>query len=325
MKEQGVAEALLRERLPPALVARFAGPPELSSESFVDETFRGSLADVVLRVKLRGGDDAYVFCLVEHKRTAERWVLVQVLRYVTALYAHLAKSAGGRPLPAVVPLIIYNGRTRWRGPVRFSELVDLPASLRHLTLDFEVLLVDLGAEPLAAVSAHPTLRGGLLALKAAATPAEELDEVLTEMIASLEGESTLGWFLEYLGEVGGKSLLPSIARVKREFENKERTMQTLNQYLEGRYKVGLRRGLKTGMKTGLRTGLKTGFEQGAAKANARAEVSLRRALRFVLRARFQRVPTSVREQIADAEFVQLEKWLRALTAGKSLKTVFSLS
>ena len=86
-------------------------------------------------------------------------------------------------------------------------------------------------------------------------------------------------------------------------------MQTLNQHLEGRYKVGLRRGLK----------------QGVAKANARAELTLRRALRLVLSARFQRVPAAVREQIADAEFVQLEKWLRALTAGKSLKTVFSLS
>ena len=98
-------------------------------------------------------------------------------------------------------------------------------------------------------------------------------------------------------------------------------MQTLNQYLEGRYKVGLRRGLKTGLKTCL----KTGFEQGAAKANARAEISLRRALRFVVRARFQRVPAAVREQLAAAEFAQLEKWLRALTTGKSLKTVFSLS
>ena len=71
MKEKGVADALLRERLPRALVRRFAGPPQLLSESFVDDRLKGAFADVVIRVPLRGGDDAYVYCLVEHKRTSE--------------------------------------------------------------------------------------------------------------------------------------------------------------------------------------------------------------------------------------------------------------
>ena len=41
LKERGAAEALLRERLPPSLVARFAGPPEHVSESFVDDALNG--------------------------------------------------------------------------------------------------------------------------------------------------------------------------------------------------------------------------------------------------------------------------------------------
>jgi hypothetical protein len=48
----------------------------LSSESFVDEAMRGAVADVVLRVPLRGGDAAHVYCLVEHKRTTHGYVLV---------------------------------------------------------------------------------------------------------------------------------------------------------------------------------------------------------------------------------------------------------
>jgi len=63
MKEEGAAEALLRERLPHALVSRFAGPPEQSSESFIDEALRGAVADVVLRVPLTGGGEASVYCL----------------------------------------------------------------------------------------------------------------------------------------------------------------------------------------------------------------------------------------------------------------------
>lgn len=144
-KEKGVAEALLRERLSASLVARFAGPPEHLSESFIDDSLKDHVADIVLRVRLKGGAAACVYCLLEHKRTQEALLLVQVLRYITAIYAQFARS-GGPPLPMVVPLIIYNGDERWTGPRRFSELIDASPQLRQLTVDFGVVLVDVGAE-----------------------------------------------------------------------------------------------------------------------------------------------------------------------------------
>lgn len=151
MKEKGVAAALVRERLPASLVACMSGAPTLLLESFVEASLKGTEADVVLRLPLRGGD-AHVYCVLEHKRTAERHVLVQVLRYVTALTAWQVKNAPQRPPPLVVPLVIYNGERRWRGPRRFREVLDVPRRLQRLGVDFEVRVLDVGVEPLRRLS-----------------------------------------------------------------------------------------------------------------------------------------------------------------------------
>ena len=311
MKEKGVADALLRERLPSALVRRFAGPPQLLSESFVDDRLKGAFADVVIRVPLRGGDDAYVYCLVEHKRTSEARVMVQVLRYLSALYAELAKSTRAkRRLPAVIPLLIYNGEVPWAGPRRFSALLDLPKALRHLTVDFEILLVDVGSESVRAISSHSTLRGGLLGLKAAATPSERLQPVLDALVKSLaEDESTLRLFLEYLTGVVGKEALPSIERAQREVADKEMAMQTVSQFLDHR---GYNRGMRHGLKRGLKRGLKQGLEQG-----------LRAALQRVLSRRFKRLPAAVKEKVEAGDAERLQKWLDASIDGKPLKVIFA--
>jgi hypothetical protein len=104
MKEEGTLEALLRERLPPELVLRFAGPPTVLSESHVEPTLRESIADLVVRVPLTGGEAAFVSCVVEHKRTPDARTLVQVLRTMAALYAKAELIRG--KLPPVIALVV---------------------------------------------------------------------------------------------------------------------------------------------------------------------------------------------------------------------------
>jgi hypothetical protein len=232
-------------------VARFAGPPEHLSESFIDDGLKDNVADLVLRVRLRGGATACVYCLLEHKRTQEALLLVQVLRYVTAIYAQLARLGGGPPLPMVAPLIIYNGDAKWTGPRRFSELVDVSPQLRRLTVDFGVVLVDVGAESARRLSSNQTLKGGLLGLKAAATPPERLETVITQMVGALaDDDSTLKLFLRYLVGVAGREARPFVERAAENQKlGKERVMQTIADFYVSRgYRRGKREGLKAGLK-----------------------------------------------------------------------------
>ena len=314
MQEEGTAEALLRERLPPATVRRFAGPPEALPGSFVSETLRESVADLLLRVPLRGGEETFVYCLVEHKRTDAASVMLQLLRYLAQIYERLARTHRRRRLPPVVPLIVYNGEDGWRGPRRFSELVDLSPELRRVTLDFGVVLLDLGTEPIGRLSAHRTLNGGLLGLRVAAAKPSEQESLIHQTLEALAHDpSTLQLFLQYLVRVARRMALPVLRRaIEDERSGKDQGMQTIAEYLESK---GFRRGERRGLEKGLARGREEGREQGR-------EEGLRLALRQVLTRRFKRVSAASEAKIVSADERTLQAWLgRALTA-RSLKQVF---
>ena len=311
MKEKGAAEALLRERLPRAAVRRFAGPPELLSETFVDEALRGSVADLLLRVPLRGGEETFVYCLLEHKSTDEAAVMPQLLGYLALIYAHLERMRGGRALPPVVPMIVYNGRKPWRGPRRFTDVLEPSGALRRLTLDFGVVLLDVGSEPIEHLSAHPTLKGGLLGLRAGtAGPAEQVTLIQQAIRALAPDPSTLRLFVRYLIHVAESTALPVLQRaIEEERDPKEQGMQTIAQYLEAK---GYRRGSRKGREQGREEGREQGREEG-----------LRLALRQVLVRRFKKVSPASEAKIASGDVDTLQAWLdRALTA-RSLKQVFT--
>ena len=311
MKEKGAAEALLRERLPAALVRRLAGPPESISESFVDDGLKASFVDVLLRVPLLGGA-AFVFCLVEHKRTETAFALVQVLKYLAAVYAHLAPAHKKGPLPTVVPMLIYNGESRWKGPRRFSELLD--EGLRRFSVDFKVVLIDLGAEPVRSLSSNPILRGGLLALKAAATRRDRFEPVVKQMLGTLDNErSTLLFFLRYLEAVSGRRTLRLVERVAEQQQGKEKMMQTVGDYIESRgFRRGMRRGLKKGIEKGIEKGLEKGREEG-----------LRDSIRFIITKRFKRMTRSAEQHLVSADPAALPALLDRAVTARSLRSVFT--
>lgn len=296
MKEEGVAEALLRERLPRRLVSRFAGPPVALSESWVDERLSGSIADVVLQVPLRGGASAFVCCLVEHKRTEEPWALLQILRYLVLLFEHFAKRARPRALPVIVPLVVYNGDTPWRGPRRFQDLFGAPGVPQRLLVRFEPIFIDLRQEPIHTVARHQVLKGGLLGLKAAATPSRQLDRVLASMFVALSGEdSTLRFFLRYLSQVARRGVARAVERVAAR-QRKESVMETMADMW-----------------------IRQGRAQGRAKGRADG---LRDSVHRVLVRRFKRVPASIKSRLARAQVRTLERWLDAAIDAPSLSAVF---
>lgn len=131
---------------------------------------REHVTDVLVRVRLRGRRRAYVYLLLEHKRVSGRAVMFQVLRYLSAVYEHLARVHRGR-VPCVLPLIVYNGLKAWTSSRRFLDFVEPQGRPREGSLDFQItVLLDLGATPITKLSSHRGLRGGLLGLKIAAHP-----------------------------------------------------------------------------------------------------------------------------------------------------------
>jgi len=310
MREKGAAQALLRERLPPATVRRFKGPPVAVPETFVDQALRASVTDLLLRQPLRGGDEAFVYCLVEHKRTDEATVMPQLLRYLSAIYERLARTHRRGEIPPVVPIVVYNGDNHWRGPRRFSDLLDATPELKRLTVDFGIVLLDVGAEPIARLSKNRILRGGLLGLRVAASPpAKQAAVVLKSVEALRDDPSTVELFLRYFQSVAPRAALEVLRRAVRESDSKESVMQSIADYLE-------QRGYRRGERKGLKAGLVRGREEGR-------EVTLRRMVLQVLLTRFKKLARSVESKLANADAATLERWHQKALTCQSVAAVFA--
>ena len=79
-------------------------------------------ADVVYRCQLKGGSgEHFYFCLLfEHKSEPDEHVAVQIGLYIFLLLREQVK-AKKQPLEPVLPLLFYNGKTKWQ-PKRVREI-----------------------------------------------------------------------------------------------------------------------------------------------------------------------------------------------------------
>src|SRR5437868_11362013 len=60
--------------------------PELVKDSFVDAELQEHLSDLLYRVRLKPGGEAYVYVLFEHKSAPDAWVAFQLLRYLVRIW-----------------------------------------------------------------------------------------------------------------------------------------------------------------------------------------------------------------------------------------------
>jgi hypothetical protein len=115
--------------------------------SFVDEALKWRHSDVLFTAPL-DGRDAFVYVLVEHQSSDDPLMAFRVLRYVTRIWDQYEREhPKARRLPAVVPLVVYQGDDRWTSPVQLLDVIDLsPAAKQEMQgwlPRFEFLLDDL--------------------------------------------------------------------------------------------------------------------------------------------------------------------------------------
>jgi predicted transposase/invertase (TIGR01784 family) len=144
MSHKDVAADFLRNYLP-ARVTRHLCLETLSvaKDTFVAADQRAHYSDMLYAVRLVGGKKAFVYMLFEHKSRPDRFVALQLLRYMLEIWElHRKQLRGGRSLPLIIPIVVYHGRSR-RQDVRLSSLVELPdKELKGYVPDFDQAFYD---------------------------------------------------------------------------------------------------------------------------------------------------------------------------------------
>jgi predicted transposase/invertase (TIGR01784 family) len=250
-----VAEAALREYLPPAIANGIDWASlAISKDSFIEKALRKHFSDLVYSARY-GGRDVKIYLLLEHKSSPDHWVALQLLRYKTRLWELHRKQRPGKPLPPVIPLVLYHGRQHWRVPEDFHALFgELDAALAAYTPRFRYELCDLRLPEPGRIRGKVLGRLVLLALKHAfdPDPKRALENIVPLAGEILDRDTSLEMLevvLRYYVQASGKLDESDIRELIAETARGEDYMQTfIDRYIEQGRQQGLQQGLRTGQR-----------------------------------------------------------------------------
>ncbi len=139
---------------------------ERIEDSFVDNELKEHLSDLLFRVKLKNKQDAFIYILLEHKSSPDKWVSFQLLRYLVRIFEK-SNREGNKKLPLVLPIVFYHGKTSWNISEKFSALFDLRdlEELREFLPEFHYHLCDLNKFSDDELKGNPTLLSAVRILK----------------------------------------------------------------------------------------------------------------------------------------------------------------
>ena len=143
-----IAEEFLTQYLPEeykALIDLSTIKPE--KETYVEESLKAKLSDMVFSVRMHDKtedktNNAFIYALVEHQSYSDYWIAFRLLKYSLLLLER--HTSGKNKLPIILPLVIYNGKARYKAPKNIFELFAYPGIARKaITEDYN--LIDLQA------------------------------------------------------------------------------------------------------------------------------------------------------------------------------------
>ncbi len=298
------AGALLSEYLPREVVDLLDPdtPPEAMEGSFVDADAARTQCDALFRVRLTTGHEARIYVLLEHKSHMDAATPLQILKYLVNIWQR--EIAGGTArdrLPAIIPLVLYHGTSRWTAARSVMDMIDAPEEIAPLLRDFAYVLHDLGEiEPLR-LSRMPEVRAGLLALRvvhADDIPADLIDLMTGGTLAGSEFERHL---MRYIVE--RMNLTPPLLEASLRRTKPDRWEALMGTVAEAWIEQGRAEGIEKGLADGRAEG----------RAEGQAGLLLRQ-----LGLRFGEVPEAAHERVRGASVAELEVWAETVLVAASL-------
>ena len=255
-----MVEDLLRGFVPGDWTAEldFSTLEKLSAE-FVSDALRKRHGDTVWRVRHRHGW-LHVLVLLEFQSTDEPRMALRILTYTSLLYQELARNEALGPdgrLPAVLPVVLYNGASRWTAAVEVGELIGpvgpwlapYQPSQRYFVLDER----HVGDEALPAGN----LMTAVVGLERSSSPADlkRVVEALVEWLRDPHDDELKHAFADW------------VWRLARRFKPDDaepppvRTLEGMRMTLEERVAEWPRQWLREGREQGMREGIERIAEQ----------------------------------------------------------------
>jgi predicted transposase YdaD len=248
---------------------------EQVNASFVSEEFARREADVIWKLPV-AESEVYLYLLLEFQSSVDPRMPMRFLRYIVSFYESFARETKRETdLPAVFPLLLYNGDPAWTAPESVEAMIQdtIPAAYKPRLSYYPIIIRDFEAERLV------TMRNAVSAVfYAEKVPPNKLIETFDQIIDIItqevpEAQTAFTAFLRSF--LRSRNVDVGHARDLREVSNMMSTKW--DQYEQELAERAERRGLQKGLEKGLEEGLEKG------RAEARQEERREMARRLLAR------------------------------------------
>jgi hypothetical protein len=198
----------LPKLLPFELIAYLA-PEKLKLEpaTYIDERLAASHSDLLFSCEFHQ-HPGFLYLLFEHQNKVPLKMPLRMGGYTFRIVADWEKAhPRARTVPAVVPIVIYQGRRRWKAPTQVLAMTDLPPKLkdqfRSLLLSSGFLLINLNEIDIEALRCGFILKLSLGLMKANAH-GRQVDwlhknaDLLNKLLSAKNGPEILRLMLTYI-------------------------------------------------------------------------------------------------------------------------------
>jgi predicted transposase/invertase (TIGR01784 family) len=225
-------------------------------------------ADVIYKARIEGGDVVF-YVHLELQSDPDFTMPFRLLIYMTELLRRLfaetdekARARKGFRLPAVVPVVLYNGGRSWNCARSFKEYIAGYELFVPNVIDFEYILIDINAPGEASFLNTPTLMNLAMLADRKGRP----ERVLRRLRKVLEAGRRLtddewlqlsAWISDVIRQKAGSAAdREAVEGVARAFERREETEMTyaIGRALDAIEKRGMREGRLEGKREGMREG-----------------------------------------------------------------------
>ena len=262
------ARAFFQNHLPSGLSCAFDWDSlRLESSTFVDPQFAALESDLLFSLKLQGSN-AFLYVLFEHQSSEDPRMALRLLSYILRIWERFA-AAHPVPakLPAILPIVLAQGKRPWKTAPLLEDLLDLPVGmakmLRPWQPSFKYHLLELVRIPYEKLGG--TAEGILTLRTLKAEPVDELfcDALWEESLLFAISESALERLLRYvLNADSNVSLLKERIRKIRSKPLQTKTMTIADQLRQEGRQEGLKEGKQEGKQEGRKEGIREGLTRG---------------------------------------------------------------
>jgi len=279
---------------------------EKSGGSYVTDDLREREDDVIWRIRRRDGW-LYIYLLLEFQSAVDPWMALRILVYTGLLYQDLIRKGEvgrGEKLPAVFPLVIYNGRDPWGAARDVGELIEeLPGSLKCYRPMNRYFLLEEASVDEAQLADESNTVGGIIRIEQSGAPAD-IRRAVARLHLRLQGpqyDSLRRALVVWINRVVLRRLMPgqTIAEVNELQEIDTMLAETVDSWARQWKEDGLREGRLEGRLEGESTLLQKLFER-----------------------RFGPLPDWARQRLLGATTEQLEAWALEILDATTLEDVF---